>query len=180
MVEPSLEDIFPGLRGQSYQITSPKDQRYNCIAYAAGDTRNWWWPSEFEEDFWPAGVAREETIAAFRDAFATLGYAVCNEDGLEAGYDKVAIFAGRCAQARRQAVAHWSLDKQARSNGRHRTCAARPDRNGIRVGCVGHEAAERREMSGRWPSRHTYQRDSGKWTHDCNNCPVYFRNCVAM
>jgi hypothetical protein len=93
MVEPSLEDIFPGLHGQAHQITSPKDQRYNCIAYAAGDTRNWWWPSEFEEDFWPAGVDREETIPAFRDAFATLGYIVCNDDGLEAGYEKIAIFA---------------------------------------------------------------------------------------
>ena len=44
MVEPSLEDVFPGLRGQSYQITSPRDDRYNCIAFAAGDDQNWWWP----------------------------------------------------------------------------------------------------------------------------------------
>lgn len=42
MVEPSLEDLFPGLRGQPYQITSPKDDRYNCIAFAAGVYRNWW------------------------------------------------------------------------------------------------------------------------------------------
>ena len=32
------------------------------------------------EDTWPAGVARVETVEAFRDAFATLGYGVCNDD----------------------------------------------------------------------------------------------------
>ena len=93
MVEPSLDDVFPGLRGQPYQITSPRDQRYNCIAFAAGDTRNWWWPSESEEDTWPADIARVETVETFRDAFGTLGYVVCNDDQLELGYEKIALFA---------------------------------------------------------------------------------------
>ncbi len=39
MVEPSLEEVFPGLRGQAYQIKSPRDERYNCIAFAAGVDR---------------------------------------------------------------------------------------------------------------------------------------------
>ena len=85
MVGSSLEDVFPGLRGQPYQITSPKDHRYNCIAFAAGDDRNWWWPDAAGEDTWPAAVARAETIDAFRDAFATLGYSVCDNDQLEPG-----------------------------------------------------------------------------------------------
>jgi hypothetical protein len=93
MVDPRLEDVFPGLRGQRYQITSPRDHRYNCIALAAGDDRNWWWPDVAGEDAWPAGVARIETVDAFRDAFATLGYVVCDDDQLEAGYEKVALFA---------------------------------------------------------------------------------------
>lgn len=93
MVEPSLEDVFPGLRGQPYQITSPKNHRYNCIAFAASDDRNWWWPDAAGEDTWPAGVARTETVDAFRDAFATLGYVVCDNDQLEPGYEKVTLFA---------------------------------------------------------------------------------------
>ena len=93
MVEPSLEDVFPGLRGQSYQITSPRDDRYNCIAFAAGDDQNWWWPDSAGEDAWPAGVARAETLEVFREAFATLGYVVCGDDRLEPGYEKVALFA---------------------------------------------------------------------------------------
>jgi hypothetical protein len=68
MLEPNLEDVFPGLRGQPYQIASPRDHRYNCIAFAAGDEGNWWWPDAAEEDTWPSGVARAETVEAFRDA----------------------------------------------------------------------------------------------------------------
>jgi hypothetical protein len=93
MVEPSLEDVFPRLRGQPYQTRSPRDHRDNCIAFAAGDDRNWWWPDADGEDIWPAGVARTETVDAFREAFATLGYVVCDDDRLEPGYEKVALFA---------------------------------------------------------------------------------------
>lgn len=92
MVAPDLEALFPALRGRSYEIKSPRDHRYNCIAWAAGDAKNWWWPDQFLEDFWPAGVARAETVEAFLDAFAALGYAVCDDDRLEAGYEKIAIF----------------------------------------------------------------------------------------
>ena len=93
MVDPILEQVFPGLRGQAYAITSPRDDGYNCIAWAAGDDRNWWWPSADEEDSWPQGVARVETVAAFRDAFATLGYVACDHDQLEVGYEEIALFA---------------------------------------------------------------------------------------
>lgn len=93
MVEPSLENVFPRLRGQPYQITSPKDHRYNCIAFAAGDDCNWWWPDAAGEDIWPAGFARAETVEAFRDAFASLGYVACDDDQVEPGYEKVALFA---------------------------------------------------------------------------------------
>jgi hypothetical protein len=93
MVEPGLEDVFPRLRGQAYQIQSPRDHRYNCIAFAAGDDRNWWWPDAAGEDTWPNAAARAETVDAFREAFATLGYAVCDNDQLEPGYEKVALFA---------------------------------------------------------------------------------------
>ena len=93
MVEPGLEDVFPGLQGQPYQIKSPRDRRYNCIAFAVGDNRNWWWPDLTEEDTWPAGVVRVATVEAFRDAFATLGYMVCDHAQLEPGFEKIALFA---------------------------------------------------------------------------------------
>ncbi len=92
-----IERIFPGLIGTGYQVTSPQDDTYNCIAWAAGDTTQWWWPGEpaapDNSPYWPSGVPRLETLKAFREAFATLGYTVCDDDRLEAGFEKIAVFA---------------------------------------------------------------------------------------
>jgi hypothetical protein len=95
MVRP-IEQIFPGLRGTAYQVTSPPDEAYNCIAWAAGDNQQWWWPDEASQPdsaHWPAGALRAETLDAFRQAFATLGYVVCNDDLVEGGFEKIALFA---------------------------------------------------------------------------------------
>ncbi len=91
-----IEQIFPGLRGRNYQVTSPRDDAYNCIAWAAGDTADWWWPDEGgrpKSSRWPAGVPRVLTLEAFREAFATLGYAVCEREEAEPGFEKIALFA---------------------------------------------------------------------------------------
>jgi hypothetical protein len=135
MVEPRLEDVFPGLRGQPYQIQNPRDRRYNCIAFAAGDSRNWWWPDLAEEDTWPGGVARVETVAAFRDAFATLGYVICDDDRLEAGYEKIALFAlaGVPKHAARQLPSgRWTSKLGPREDIEH----ALPDLTGMVYGSV--------------------------------------------
>jgi hypothetical protein len=86
--------LFPRLRASAFQVTSPPDPVYNCVAWAAGVTNDWWWPLEDpQEAHWPAGVPRVRTLEAFQAAFATLGYAVCTGEELEAGYERVAIFA---------------------------------------------------------------------------------------
>ena len=104
MVRP-IEQIFPGLRGTAYQVTSPPDEAYNCIAWAAGDNQQWWWPDEAgqpDSAHWPPGVLRVETLDAFRQAFATLGYVVCNDDLVEGGFEP-APAAGR---------PHWRLRRR--------------------------------------------------------------------
>ena len=91
-----LERLFPGLRGSSYGVTSPRERRYNCIAWVAGDTRRWWWPDVPPDDdgyYWPPGVSTEETVAAFVEAFATLGYVPGDADDQEPGWERVALFA---------------------------------------------------------------------------------------
>jgi hypothetical protein len=87
----ALEDLFPGLRGSQYEITSPEDIEYNCIAWATGDTEHWWWPDE--SSYWPAGVPLEETIAAFVAVFEQLGFESCDDPLPEVGFEKVAIYA---------------------------------------------------------------------------------------
>jgi hypothetical protein len=93
MVE-RLEQVFPALRGREYRITSPRDKEYNCVARAASDTSQAWWPVEatrIQRVYWPPGVPREETLEAFRQAFAALGYVVYDDDRLEEGFEKVAV-----------------------------------------------------------------------------------------
>jgi hypothetical protein len=95
MVE-RIECLFPGLQNSGFQITSQASKDYNCIAWAAGDDKQWWWPdSDPDNDavYWPSGVVREETLAAFVAAYATLGYVLCDKDEVEPGHEKIAVFA---------------------------------------------------------------------------------------
>jgi len=69
-----IERLFPALQESPYEITSAADGSYNCVAWAAGDVRRWWWPGEAMFTYWPAEVIREQSIASFVMAFETLGY----------------------------------------------------------------------------------------------------------
>ena len=81
-----IEDLFPKLRGKAYQVTSPRNEAYNCIAWAAGVTNNWWWPlGDPRKSHWPEGVPRQETLESFRLAFSTLRYTTCDRAELEPG-----------------------------------------------------------------------------------------------
>lgn len=44
-------------------------------------------------DYWHEGVPREVTLDAFKQAFQTVGYEVCQADSLESGWQKIAIYA---------------------------------------------------------------------------------------
>lgn len=85
-----LETIFRGLPHSEYKITSAESRHYNCIAFAAGETKRWWWPIGA---YWPANIPREETISCFVLAFQTLGYLPCDEGTLEADFEKIALYA---------------------------------------------------------------------------------------
>jgi hypothetical protein len=87
------ERLFPDLARIGYHVTSPPDPDYNCIAWAVGLTNTWWWPDPDGFDFWPPGIVRERTLAAFIQALATAGYAPCNDGSIESGWEKVAIYA---------------------------------------------------------------------------------------
>lgn len=73
------------------------DGKYNCIAYAANDTENWWWPTPqpIGGIYWPPEVPREATLEAFKMAFEQLGYEECLTGDLVAGKEKIAIYSDR-------------------------------------------------------------------------------------
>jgi hypothetical protein len=74
-------------------MTSPYDPKYNCIAWAAGDTQRWWEPDEDGDCYWPADAPREYSLNGYIRAFESLGYNRCDSTDLEPGFEKVAIFA---------------------------------------------------------------------------------------
>ncbi len=86
---------FPNLKAEGYLVTSPQTPSYNCIAWAAGDSKRWWWPDSFYTEFWPNTIPREDTVDAFIAMFTELKYVICDNDLLENGFEKVAIYANR-------------------------------------------------------------------------------------
>ena len=82
---------FANLVAHNIRVTSPRANRYNCIAWAAGCKTKWWWPEQ--KGFWPSDVPRERTIAAFEAAFESLGYRKCKDEVLEEGFEKIALYA---------------------------------------------------------------------------------------
>src|SRR5690242_5314009 len=80
---------FPGLTPENHRFTSPATVEYNCIAWAAGDTENWWQPGVF----WPVeSTPPEYGIEALEQAFKGLGFEPCDDAGPEPGFEKVALY----------------------------------------------------------------------------------------
>ncbi len=89
-----VEARFPRLAASGWQVTSAAARAYNCIAWAAGVTDRWWWPSPHPHAYWPEGVPLAESLEAFTQAFRSLGYAPTDDARLEVGADRVAIYVG--------------------------------------------------------------------------------------
>ena len=92
MRDEALEQEFRGLRPGQYRLTSKQTRRYNCIAWAAGDNTRWWWPTRFQNEYWPPELPRVVTLQNFIDAFALQGYEPCDGPSQEENFEKVAIY----------------------------------------------------------------------------------------
>lgn len=90
-----IESQFPRLNSAAkYELRSPEDENYNCIAYAAGDTGRWWWPVQSKgATYWPQDVSREHALSAFVSAFESVGYELCPDGEPEERFEKIALFA---------------------------------------------------------------------------------------
>jgi hypothetical protein len=78
---------------QYRSITSEPTDRYNCIAWAAGDDRKWWWPNGSR--YWPnlrKGEERDPTQQEFVFTFRALGFRPTTSRAVEAGRIKVAFY----------------------------------------------------------------------------------------
>ena len=89
----SLIALFPRLASEGFEIVGEPTTEYNCIAYAAGDTGNWWWPDEDRDSYWPPWATLDDGIDSLQEAFAGIGYELCDESHFEEGFLKVALYA---------------------------------------------------------------------------------------
>ena len=108
----NLEDLFPNLRPGNYEITSQADTRYNCVAWAIGDSSAWWENLPAGGYYWPAAAESSETVAGWIQVFVLSGYSACESGDPEPGFEKVAIYVndtGEPAHVARQLISgRWT------------------------------------------------------------------------
>lgn len=92
-----LENLFENLGEHDYDHddVSPANPIYNCIAWAAGESRQRWWPADWDKAtyYWPAHLPRQpfgqETLENFVAAFEWLGYTRCDGPTFQKGIEKL-------------------------------------------------------------------------------------------
>ncbi|MEX2317113.1 MAG: hypothetical protein WD669_08175 [Pirellulales bacterium] len=84
---------FPQLAGDGYEVTSPHDVNYNCIAFAAGVVDVWWDPLDRDGYYWPDDLPGDDCIDTLIMLYEGLGYDLCEDGSLDAKVEKVALFA---------------------------------------------------------------------------------------
>lgn len=92
MPRSDIEQCFGGLAAAGYRVTSPPDTSYNCAAWAAAETQQWWDPAPTAGYYWPPEVPRVLTLPNLIAAFVTRGYELCGDGGVEEGFEKLALY----------------------------------------------------------------------------------------
>jgi hypothetical protein len=89
----AAERLAACLRGSNYQPQSPRNQRYNCFAWAARDSDRWWEPPGLAAwTYWPDGVPTWDSLENYERAFQSVGFEACDDGELEIDIEKIAIF----------------------------------------------------------------------------------------
>lgn len=90
---------FPGLyHDNKFDITSPIDPNYNCIAWAFKLFKDRWMatpkgiPYLDGVTWWPDGIKDGDEIQCLEQAFSSIGYSKCDSCEHEDGYIKVALY----------------------------------------------------------------------------------------
>jgi hypothetical protein len=109
----AVEAQIPRLADREYRITSPRDVRYNCFAWAVGDAGHVWSPSMIGSGvYWPAGIVALPSMSGVIAAYEACGYEVCASADAEEGFDKIAVFTDATGEpthaARQLATGSWT------------------------------------------------------------------------
>src|SRR6266436_2853677 len=89
----TIETWCPRLRGTNWRIASRPRKRYNCIAWAVGDTLQRW--DLGKGNHWPQGVPQRYNFGCLVRAYIAAGFSVCTTtEGrvFDAAYETVVLF----------------------------------------------------------------------------------------
>ncbi len=68
-----IKRVFSNLKDGEFELTSPFDAKYNCIAHAAEKNDIWWWSVDKtlvgNDVFWFNNVPGEPTVENFNFSF---------------------------------------------------------------------------------------------------------------
>ena len=81
---------FPKLASEGFEIVGEPTTEYNCRAYAAGNTGDWWWPDG--TNYWPPWATLDDRIDSLQEAFVGIGYELCDDGHFDEDYRKVALY----------------------------------------------------------------------------------------
>jgi len=89
------ERSWPNLELDNHYEASPKDNKYNCYAWALNKNNEKWAP--YTGYSWFKGFKKVhqypgEDINLFIEGFASIGYDVCDNSNLENGFEKIAFY----------------------------------------------------------------------------------------
>jgi hypothetical protein len=93
MVNDRIRASFPNI-GEDARITSPSTADYNCVAWALGEADRWWEAGTPPGYYWPDGVPADHLLTSLIAALESVGFSRCENDELEPGFEKVALFEG--------------------------------------------------------------------------------------
>lgn len=83
--------LFPNITVDSFIITSPLTKGYNCIAWAYGEDKKWFWPGS-KDVHWPENIPNTVEVNSFIELYRSIGYEICDDESYEEGFLKVAIY----------------------------------------------------------------------------------------
>ncbi|WP_017259753.1 DUF7689 domain-containing protein [Pedobacter arcticus] len=90
----SVEKEFPALANDPYfKITSPDDEKYNCIAWACGINNIWYWPFPSIDGVvtWPITEKTKE-ISSLIKLFEMKGFKLCEGYDFDPTLVKIALY----------------------------------------------------------------------------------------
>lgn len=77
----------------NYEAVSDEDINYNCLAFALGDTHNWWEPTAMFGYYWPPGFPADVSVETVKKIIRLHGYVVEVDKNTRPSTEAIAIYA---------------------------------------------------------------------------------------